>query len=185
MIRFVIFLQAVVSSLLFINSASADGTTGLPHPLYRDGTLTIPRVDTVEQAGRFQNVELQFNATNNTWSLLNYKESIVIPGKGVYIDKVEIVVTDSLPVQVFVKVTGNLPSPCYSMGQINQRLKDGKFEVALHSFQMETITACAAVLVPFEKIIPLEVYGLSAGNYEYQVNGDHSGSFSLAADNSL
>lgn len=183
--RLIIFLQTIVISVLFSNQVLADDILAIQYPLFQNGKLTIPRVDTAEQVGRFQNVELQFDISNNTWSLLNYKESIVTPGKGVYIDKVETIVTDSSPVQIFVKITGNLPSSCYSMGQINQRLKDGKFEIALHSIVLETLVACPAVLVPFEKIIPLEVYGLPAGNYEYQVNGDHSGSFSLAADNNL
>ena len=185
MVRLTVFLQAFVPSFLFINFAFADSIAATQYPLYRDGTLTIPSVDTAEQAGRFQNMKLQFNAANNTWSLLDYIESIVTPGKGVYIDKVETIVIDSSPAQVFVKVTGSLPDPCYSIGQINQRWKDGKFEITLHSFLMETLVACADVLAPFEKIIPLEVYGLSAGNYEYRVNGEHIGSFSLSVDNNL
>ena len=185
MIRFVSFIQAIVLSILFTNSVFAENLAATQHPLFQEGKLTIPRVDTAEQAGRFQDVELQFNAANNTWNLLNYRESIVTPGKGVYIDKVETIVTDSSPVQVFIKVTGNLPSPCYQTGQINQRLKDSKFEVALHIIPPPSDLVCAAVLVYFEKIIPLEVYGLAAGTYEYQVNGEHSGSFSLSADNNL
>ena len=130
-------------------------------------------------------MELQFIAANNTWVLLNYQESIISPDKGIYIDKVETIVTDTYPVQVFAKVTGNLPSSCYSIGQINQRLVDSHFEIAIHSILLETLAACPAVLVLFEKIIPLEVYGLAAGHYEYQVNGKYDGSFSLSVENKL
>ncbi len=45
--------------------------------------------------------------------------------------------------------------------------------------------ACTTALVPFEKIIPLPVYGLSAGNYEYTVNKKVTGSFELKSDNNL
>ncbi|MBX9917149.1 MAG: hypothetical protein K2Y07_07940 [Nitrosomonas sp.] len=176
-------ITVLLASLVFSqrNAHASD------YPIFRDGKLIIPRVDTAEQTGRFQNVELQLSngLGTNFFTLLNYQESIVTPEKGVYIDKVETIITDSSPMQVFVKVTGSLPNPCYSVGQINRRLKDGKFEIALHSVVLETFVACPEVLVSFEKIIPLEVYGLSAGNYEYQVNGDLSGSFSLAADNNL
>ena len=40
-------------------------------------------------------------------------------------------------------------------------------------------------LVPYEKIIPLEVYGLPAGTYGYSVNGIPAGTFTLTKDNTL
>lgn len=37
--------------------------------------------------------------------------------------------------------------------------------------------------MPFRKVIPLPVYGLRAGTYDWILNGEFSGSFTLAADN--
>lgn len=37
---------------------------------------------------------------------------------------------------------------------------------------------------PFEKNIPLSVYDLKAGDYEYSINGgDYTGTFTLTQDN--
>ncbi|MGZ5626995.1 MAG: hypothetical protein ACXWFA_09755 [Methylobacter sp.] len=43
---------------------------------------------------------------------------------------------------------------------------------------------CPANVTAFEKNIPLSVYELAAGNYEYSINGgDYAGSFTLTKDN--
>lgn len=39
------------------------------YPVYRDGTLTVPRVDTDEQAGIFQGGVFQYDASINAWRL--------------------------------------------------------------------------------------------------------------------
>lgn len=83
---------------------------------------------------------------------------------------------------------GNLSDSCQALGQINQRLQDHRFEVIVHvvsSISDDDSTVCMPVLVPFEKIVPLSVYGLSAGTYEYVVNGEHAGTFDLTNDNEL
>lgn len=46
-------------------------------------------------------------------------------------------------------------------------------------------TECMQVVEPFEKTIPLQVYGLPAGTYEYSVSGEHTGTFTLIRDNTL
>jgi hypothetical protein len=157
------------------------------YPIYRDGTLIIPRVDTDAQAGNFQDTTFQFDSVTNTWRLLDYKETALVPGQRLVPDAVEVLVTDSSPIQVFLKVSGSSGpvSPCSEFGQINQRLDTNRFEITIHVVTGLNDFVCAAMAVPYEKIIPLEVYGLPAGTYEYSVNGEHTGTFSLTRDNTL
>jgi hypothetical protein len=172
---------------LLLNSAFSQNTLITGYPLYRDGTLTIPRVDTDAQAGNFQDTTFQFDSVTNTWRLLDYKETALVPGQRLIPDAVEVIVTDSSPTQVFLKVSGSSgPNPpCSEFGQINQRLDASRFEVTIHVVAGPSDIVCAAVAVPYEKIIPLEVYGLPASTYEYSVNGEHTGTFSLTKDNTL
>lgn len=69
-------LIALCTALLIVNSVSAheDKPASL-FPSYKDGKLTIPRVDTDLQAGNYQDVELQLNPTTGAWELINYSET--------------------------------------------------------------------------------------------------------------
>ena len=42
---------------------------------------------------------------------------------------------------------------------------------------------CTQAVRPFTEVIPLSVYGLEAGTYTYEVNGEFSGQFTLQQDN--
>lgn len=185
MYLFRISLKIITLTFLLVNAAFSQDTAIIEHPVYKDGKLTIPRVDTDVQAGNFQDVEFQFDDATNTWKLLNYRVTTIIPGQSVFLDSVSTIVTDFLPAQVFLMINGNLPTPCHQFGQINQRLKDNKFEISMHLAPPSPNTLCAQVIQPFEKIIPLQVYGLPAGTYEYTVNGQHAGTFSLTIDNNF
>lgn len=183
MYLFGISLQAIAITFLLASSAFSQDTAIIEHPVYKDGKLTIPRVDTEAQAGNFQDAEFQLDDATNTWKLLNYRETTIIPGQSVFLNSVSTIVTDSIPTQVFLMINGDLPTPCHQFGQINQRLKNNKFEVSMHLAPPSPNTLCAQVIQPFEKIVPLQVYGLPAGTYEYTVNGQHDGTFSLTIDN--
>ncbi|MCE7914234.1 MAG: hypothetical protein DYH15_05990 [Nitrosomonas sp. PRO4] len=173
-------------SFLLINCAFSQNAPVTGYPTYRDGILTIPRVDTDAQVGNFQDAIFQFDNITNTWRLLDYMETTIAPGRGLVPDTVELIVTSTLPIQVFLKINGfTAPSPCSEFGQINQRLKTNKFEVTMHVVPGPNDITCATIVVPYEKIIPLAVYGLPAGTYEYSLNGEHTGTFSLAVENTL
>lgn len=185
MYRFFMSFFTTVFSFSLMTPAFSESTLDIEHPLYQDGKLTIPRVDTPAQAGRYQDVQLQFNTAANAWTLTNFRDSLIVPGQGVYLDQVEIIVIESFPVQVLLKVSGNFPNGCGGFGQINQRMQGNKFEIAMHHALIPPGTFCTAALVPFEKIVPLPVYGLPTGAYEYSVNGELTGTFSLSKDNQL
>lgn len=103
-------------------------------------------------------------------------------------DGVEVIMTDSLPAQVFLRVKGNFSTGCEEVGRIDQRLNERHFEVVISivsTIPNDGSVACTSALVPFERIVPLQVYGLNAGAYEYSVNGERSGTFELGSDNRL
>ena len=156
-------------------------------PTFADGLLTIPTVNTPDQVGQFQAVT--FESTNQDgWQLLGFQET-GIQGLGLdaMIEAVELVKTDAVPVQILLRVTGYFSDGCPSIGQINHRLEDNQFEVVIHSTRPTPIEefACTQAIVPFRETISLPVYGLSAGTYDYHVNGGNNGTFELAVDNEL
>ncbi|GAB4267483.1 MAG: hypothetical protein Kow0065_18080 [Methylomicrobium sp.] len=157
------------------------------YPSYADGLLTIPRIDTAERAGSFQDAQLQFDPQSGHWRLLEFKATANETFREFSSDNVELIMTDTSPTQVFLKIQTFAGNGCEQLGQVNQRLTDQHIEVTLtlvNPLANEPV-ACTMALVPLETIVPLQVYGLSAGAYEYSVNGQTVGSFTLARDNHL
>ncbi len=178
LIRTSSFISAIF--LLQISYAFSTDT-----PTFQDGLLTIPTVNTPTQVGQFQGITFEFTAQGN-WQLLGLKE-VGTHGLGfdAMIDDVELVKTDAVPVQVLLRVTGYFSDGCPSLGQINHRLEDNQFEIAITSDGPTELVPCTQAIVPFRKTIPLPVYGLSAGIYSYSINSGNSGTFELAVDNEL
>ena len=85
--------------------------------------------------------------------------------QNVYVDSFEILIMESFPVQVMVKVVGNLPDGCTSIvGSKSEMVDDSTFELSIFTERPEDMM-CTMALVPFEESIRLEVEGLSAGTY--------------------
>ncbi|MES3006782.1 MAG: hypothetical protein V4751_03325 [Pseudomonadota bacterium] len=148
--------------------------------------LLVPAVDSAAQPGFFQDVKIEF-VQGDLWRLVTAQESVRITNA---IERVELIKTDSFPVQIFLKVSGIFTSGCPEVGQISQLLEGNSFNVAVYLKNSmwllhPELVDCAAVMVPFSRTIPLPVYGLSAGEYAYRVNDEHQGSFRLAVDNRL
>jgi hypothetical protein len=166
------------------------------HPTYQNGTLTIPRIDTADQIGKFQDVKLSLTEQGD-WRLVDVK----IPLGGPYVDTVQTVVTETFPFQVFLKVNGFFTDGCTFLGRIAQRVKDKRFEVVMsaQSDAKPPEYSCTANVPKFEKIISLPVYDLSAGTYEYSLGGvfainvdkegsspkTFTGTFNIPRDNKL
>jgi hypothetical protein len=185
---FRIIYGVIALGVLLINPVlSQQNNPSSDYPVFKDGKLTIPRVDTETQSGNYQKVEFQFDGFTNSWKLLNFIETKIVPGSATYEEKVEAIIVDSSPLQVFLKVSGQFSNGCAYFQQINQALKNNTFEITLHlgPNPPSSDIACTAALAPYEKIIPLEVYGLPAGTYEYSVNGTHTGTFTLSKNNTL
>ncbi|PKM13367.1 MAG: hypothetical protein CVV13_02140 [Gammaproteobacteria bacterium HGW-Gammaproteobacteria-3] len=172
-------------AFLPVNAAFPD-TSNNAYPMFnfQEGILTIPRVDTDEQAGNFQDAVFKIKP-DGTWRLLDFRTTALNPDSDPQIDKVEVVITDSSPVQVFLKLTGAFSNGCGEFGQISQRLQGSRFEVIAHAKPIPDGTVCTMEIKPFEQVIALSVFGLPEGTYEFSVNGNFDGSFELTQDNGL
>ena len=174
-----IFLILTIQCLIFNPVYSQDDT-----PLFNGETLNIPTVDSINKPGEFQNVVLEATE-QGTWQLLDYQIGHEI---GEELHNIEIIKTDSFPIQVFLKISGTFFSGCLEVGQIRYRLVDNTFEVFVyfkHRLRDDELIICGQGFVPFSTIYPLPIYGLKAGEYNYSVNGTFVGGFNLDSDNIL
>ncbi len=97
------------------------------------------------------------------------------------IKDVEIIKTETFPVQVFLKVTLSL---CASVGLYRSILVENRFNIYMYQHFFTELADCPSLRLDSE-IIPLDVYSLKKGEYEYSINGNFTGAFSLVEDNEL
>jgi len=85
-------------------------------------------------------------------------------GETAYIDNMDIVFLESFPLQVHAVVKGNFPDGCTSIQHHEVKREKNTFEIKV--FTKRPVDAfCTEALVPFEYTVPLDVYGLAAGDY--------------------
>ena len=99
------------------------------------------------------------------------------------VEDVEILFLESFPLGVHAVASGYLPDPCTEIDEISVERKRNHFEVLITTLR-EAEVMCAQVLEAFEQNIPLDVYGLPAGDYTVTVNGVDA-EFTFLQDNSL
>lgn len=157
------------------------------NPVYSDSAarLTINAVDSGNVPGIFQDVVIE-HAQDDLWRLVSMREGKLMP----HIDTVEVVKSGTVPMQIFLKISGAFPHGCGQIGEISQRQTDKKFVVSVYFkndlwLQNPLEVACTLAIRPFSHVIPLQAYGLAAGQYEYVLNEKFSGVFSLDANNVL
>jgi hypothetical protein len=158
------------------------------NPVYSSPVLTIPRVDTPDQVGQFQDAVLQ-QTQQGGFTITTLKElgRSTVYNVGV-VETVEVVKSGTLPVSVYLRISGTAGACDFNgPARLLQRLQGTRFDVNVSASHVNPPSAaqiCPANIRPFKLTVPLEVYGLAAGTYTYNVNGI-TGSFSLAADNKL
>jgi len=99
------------------------------------------------------------------------------------VQRIEIVILESFPVQVHVKAFGYLPDSCTTISDISQSREGDTFQVVIMTSRPAD-AVCAQVLVGFDEVVPLDVLGLPAGTYTVDVNGVRD-TFTLSVDNAL
>lgn len=156
------------------------------NPTYSNGVLTLPRVDTPDQVGKYQDVTFQLTQ-QGTWALTAVQEFSSIKLEQVPVSEVEVIKTGTFPVSVYLRASGWRGSCGFSgAGRIHQRLEGMQFDVGItapHTDEFANLEiVCAAVMTSFKMTVPLQVYGLGAGTYTYNVNGV-TGTFNLESDN--
>ena len=102
---------------------------------------------------------------------------------GAAVERIEILILESFPVQVNATIVGSVPDTCTFITRINQRsdLEENRLFIDLETTRQEG-EECTRRPVPFEEKIPLEVLGLPAGTYTVDVNGVTT-TFELEMDN--
>jgi hypothetical protein len=177
--RFVLpFIALSLAGLPLLGAAAEN-------PAYDDANarLTLPRVDTAGQVGRYQDVLLQ-RSPQGTFSIA----SLQTLGQGTLYDLLGITSVDvskagTLPASVFLRVSGSDPT-CDFAGavRVHQRREGTRFDIQLsapHVHPIGTLQVCTANIRNYKLTVPLEAYGLAAGTYTYTVNGGHAGQFTL------
>lgn len=99
------------------------------------------------------------------------------------VENVEVRMLESFPLQVQLHVEGYMPDGCTEIDETQVEQQDNHFEVMLTTVRPVDM-ACTEAIEPFEMNIPLDVYGLPAGEYTVDVNGVEA-SFTFEQDNVL
>lgn len=92
-----------------------------------------------------------------------------------YIDSAELLQLESFPVQVVVKITGAVPTPCHQL-RVAVPQPDAQGNIAIEVYSVvDPNRICAQVLKEFDASVPLS--GLAPGGYTVLVNGKQVGEF--------
>ncbi len=91
-----------------------------------------------------------------------------VPGGTAYIDSLEVRILESYPVQIHAVIRGKLADACSRIDEVRQSRQGATFHLNLVISRPPDLM-CAQVLTPFEQVVPLDVRGLAAGNYEVRV----------------
>jgi hypothetical protein len=88
---------------------------------------------------------------------------------------------ESMPVQVVAQVSGDLPDGCSELVEPEVIDQENVFLITITARRPNNVD-CTEALEPFTVQIPLDVFGLPAGDYIVDVNGT-TRTFNLAVDN--
>ena len=97
------------------------------------------------------------------------------------VESTEIIVLESFPVQIHVIAKGYLPDGCTEIDRVEEE-RDGNTLTVTITTKRPKDMMCTQAIVRYEKVIPLDVYGLKAGTYDVNVN-TVTDSFELSTDN--
>lgn len=163
---------SIVLLIPFINAYAEE------FPTFENNTLNIPTVNTPGTLSQYEQVQLKL-ASDGRWDLIHYREGIAAT-----VETVSVKILESFPVQVVLTATGYMPNGCCTL-KTPDTIRDGnQFHVVIHMNELQTFAVCTQALVPFEIDVPLDVYGLDAGQYNVDVNGVTT-TFELSVDNKL
>ena len=97
----------------------------------------------------------------------------------VYVEHTELVQLESYPVQVRLKVEGQLPDPCHqAVWSVSDPDPEGRIDIDLHS-EAPAGLDCIQVVQPLELNIPIGSF--KTGSYTIWLNGQQVGAFDLPA----
>lgn len=175
-------MKIIRTCFLFMSSIAASTSFADESPSYFDGKLHLPTVNADGKPGFFQEVVIEA-AGDNLWRVSELYEGIPIRR----INQVELIESNSTPVQVFLKISGTI-SGCERFGSVSAILIGNTFNVVAY-YKVDKSrpgeVACAQFESPYSETIPIPVYGLNAGVYLYNLNDQFTGTFTLITNNTL
>ena len=86
------------------------------------------------------------------------------------VERVEVLILESFPVQVSVQISGSLPDSCTEVVSTNVE-QQGQRYLVLITTARPADKECAQVIRPFTETVSLDVLGRPAGDYQVLVNG--------------
>jgi len=93
----------------------------------------------------------------------------------VQVEKIDLMIMESWPVQVSLQVEGNLPTPCHQLrAKISETGDDHRIEVEMYSLSHPE-DICPQVLQPFDVNIPLGSF--KEEGISFWVNGEKVGEY--------
>ncbi len=104
----------------------------------------------------------------------------IIEGEAL-ITQIEVFILESFPVQVNVKLSGNLADGCTTLSDTTITYGENRFDIEVGTTRPAD-AVCTEALVPFEQTVALDVLGLKAGDYTVAAGGQ-TATFNLAVDN--
>lgn len=89
-----------------------------------------------------------------------------------YLEESELLIMESDPIQLAVRLKGNMPTPCHQLRWRVSGPEDGELAVEVYS-TIPLGLDCIQVLEPFEETIQLG--SVEGGSYTVTINGDELG----------
>lgn len=178
------YCAVFVASILTLSTAD---TLASDQPTYdtSTGILTLPSTAVQGQPGRFQDGVLEPDG-NGAWRIAELYDGELLD-EGV-VTQVSTISTTGMPRQLLIKVAGEFSSGCPAIGRIEQQKVGNSLQVFVYYERNVWLhtpeeVSCALGIVPFELTIPLEIYGLLAGEYTVELNNHKIRTFALEQDN--
>lgn len=96
----------------------------------------------------------------------------------VFISDAQLLVMESYPVQVQLRISGELPTPCHQF-QADVAEADANNEVHVQVYSLvDPEIMCVQVMEPFEEGVAIPMQGQADGKYSLWLNGELVGEFS-------
>lgn len=99
------------------------------------------------------------------------------------VESIEIVMRESMPVQISANIKGTVSDACTKAEPITQEHDETTFHITVGATRPEG-GMCAQVITPFEASVTLDAMELRAGTYTVEANGVKT-TFDLPIDNVL
>ena len=155
-----------------------------PDNFYHDGILSIPGIVTLDHSVLYHSIQLHYDPAIDAYKLVRVN---AIPLNEDIVAQVDLIVTGEQPIQAILKLSGYFNYSCGNVLIVNQGHTHLRFEVTVAFYNQfsgtDTEPPCTTDDKLYTIVLPLQVYGLSTGTYEYVVNGTHTGTFELKSEN--